>query len=180
MTVQITELILEGCRRQERPAQAALYRQCSPALMRVALRYARNADDAADILNRGFFKVFTKIDQFAGTAENFGGWIRRIIINEALDFVRADPGFSGHEALEAAAHIGASPDVEHIEAAQSILRLLRRLPLTTATVFNLFAMEGFSHQEISEQLGITETNSKWHLHSARQKLQQLLRQTIAL
>lgn len=148
--------------------------------MRVALRYARNADDAADILNRGFFKVFTKIDQFVGTAENFGGWIRRIIINEALDFVRADPGFSGHEALEAAAHLGASPDVEHIEAAQGILQLLHRLPLTTATVFNLFAIEGFSHQEISEQLGITETNSKWHLHSARQKLQQLLRQTIAL
>ncbi len=178
--MQIAIEILEGCRRQERTAQAALYQLCYPTLMRVALRYAANVADAADILNRGFFKVFTKIDQFTGTEQNFGGWIRRIIVNEALDFVKANPAFKKHEDLDAAAHIGEHPASVHEEAAQDILHLLHLLPLTTATVFNLFALEGYSHQEISARLDISEVNSKWHLHSARQQLKRLLRQTTAL
>ncbi|NUO02419.1 MAG: sigma-70 family RNA polymerase sigma factor [Saprospiraceae bacterium] len=178
--MQISEMVLEGCRRHERAAQAELYRLCYPTLMRVALRYAPNADDAADILNRGFYKVFTKIDQFAGAESNFGGWIRRIIVNEALDFVRANPAFKRHEDLETAAHLGECPASEHEEAAAGILHLLHQLPMMTAAVFNLFALEGYSHQEISVQLGITETHSKWRLHSARQQLQRLLRQTTAL
>lgn len=178
--MQITEAILEGCRQHERAAQAALYRLCYPTLMRVALRYAPNADDAADILNRGFFKVFTKIDQFAGTEHNFGGWIRRVIVNEALDFVKANPAFKKHETLDAATEIGELPASEREEAAENILHLLQQIPLATAAVFNLFVLEGYSHEEISAQLGITEANSKWRLHSARQQLQRLLRQTTAL
>ena len=178
--MQITEAVLEGCRRHERAAQAELYRLCYPTLMRVALRYAPNADDAADILNRGFFKVFTKIEQFAGSEHNFGAWIRRVIVNEALDFIKANPAFKKHEALEAATEIGELPASEREEAAENILHLLKQLPLMTAAVFNLFALEGYSHQEIGAQLGITETHSKWRLHSARQQLQGLLRQTTAL
>ncbi len=174
--MQIAEPILERCRRQERAAQAELYRQCYPTLMRVALRYAPNEADAADILNRGFFKVFTRIEQFTGTHQNFGGWIRRIVVNEALDFIKANPAFKRHEELEAAAHIGQETTYEQTETTENILYLLRQLPLTTATVFNLFALEGYSHQEIGDQLGITETTSRWHLHSARQQLQRLLRQ----
>jgi RNA polymerase sigma factor (sigma-70 family) len=178
--MQIPAHTLEGCRQQKNAAQEALYRLCYPALMRLTMRYARNQADAADILNRGFFKVFTKIDQFNGTEENFGGWIKRIVVNEALDFVRTHPAFNAHQALEEAMHLSESHAEEQKETAQNIILLLQQLPLTTATVFNLFALEGYSHREISESLGISEVNSKWHLHSARQKLQQLLRQTAAL
>lgn len=148
--------------------------------MRLTLRYAHNQADAADILNRGLFKVLTKIEQFNGSEANFGGWVKRIVVNEALDFVRANPAFKNFQTLETAAHVGEAPLVEPLETEQSIVQMLQHLPLTTATVFNLYALEGYSHREISKTLGISENNSKWHLHSARQKLQQLLRQTAAL
>jgi len=148
--------------------------------MRLTLRYAHNNADAADILNRGLFKVLTKINQFNGTEENFGGWIKRIVVNEALDFVRANPAFKTHQELDAAMNICDIPMEEQAETNQNIVHLLEQLPMTTATVFNLFALEGYSHREISETLGISEANSKWHLHSARQKLQQLIRQISAL
>lgn len=137
--MQITEVVLEGCRRHERAAQAELYRLCYPTLMRVALRYAPNADDAADILNRGLFKVFTKIEQFAGAAQNFGGWIRRIIMgNEALDFIKANPAFKKHEALEAATEELANyPPLQTEEAAGKYPALTETIPMMTATVSTL-------------------------------------------
>lgn len=146
--------------------------------MRLAIRYAGNHTDAADILNRALFKVLTKIEQFNGDEQNFGGWIKRILTNEALDFVRANPAFKAHQELETATHVPVETALEEPAGLEhNITHLLRQLPLTTATVFNLFALEGYSHREIGEMLGINENNSKWHLHSARQKLQQLIRKT---
>ena len=179
--MQIPAITLEGCRRQDGAAQEALYRICYPEMMRLALRYAQNSADAADILNRGLFKVLTKIEQFKGNDQNFGGWIKRIVVNEALDFVRANPAFKQHQELDSALNIAVDmPNQEQASEAQNITHLLQQLPLTTATVFNLYALEGYSHREIGESLGISETNSKWHLHSARQKLQQLIRSTATL
>ncbi len=176
--MQIPAHTLEGCRQHDEAAQEALYRICYPDMMRVALRYAPNNADAADILNRGMFKVLTKIEQFQGSEQNFGGWIKRIIVNEAIDFVRANPAFNAHQDLDTALHLAESaPNQEHAVEAQNIALLLQQLPPTSAAVFNLFALEGYSHREISVMLDISEVNSKWHLHSARQKLQLLIRQT---
>lgn len=176
--MEISAKILDGCQRHDAVAQEALYRICYPVLMRLAMRYTRNNADAADILNRGLFKALTKIEQFKGNEQNFGGWIKRIVVNEALDFVRANPAFSTHQELESALQLAeVAPMQEQTAFEQNILHLLQQLPLTTATVFNLFALEGYSHREIGDMLGINENNSKWHLHSARQKLQQLIRKS---
>jgi RNA polymerase sigma-70 factor (ECF subfamily) len=175
----ISAEIFEGCRRQERPAQEQLYQRCYPDLMRVALRYVHNEADAADILNRAMFKAFTRIAQFGGTADNFGGWLLRILVHEALDFLRARPAAQANQPLEEALHLSSGLRPDSARDAEDILALLRRLPATTAAVFNLFALEGYSHQEISAMLDISAANSRWHLHSARQKLQQWIAQTAA-
>lgn len=165
--------ILAGCRRQERGAQEALYRCCYPTLMRIALRYTGRPDEAADVLNRAMFKVFTRLDGFHGDATQWPAWIRTILIREALDALRARP-----EATHAMpADELPLPAPARPEDPEYILRLLERLPRVTASVFNLYAMEGYSHREIGEWLGISEANSKWHLHAARQKLQAWITQS---
>lgn len=172
---------MAGCRKHDGVAQEALYRICYPVLMRMALRYAPNNADAADILNRGLFKVLTKIEQFNGNEQNFGGWIKRIVVNEAIDFVRANPAFGTTQGMDAALYLAEDvPNQEQAMEAQNITYLLQQLPPTSAAVFNLFALEGYSHREIGVMLDITEVNSKWHLHNARQRLQLLIRQTATL
>lgn len=119
------------------------------------------------------FKVFTRIDQFVGNEDNFFGWIKRIVVNESIDQVRKKENFFSLEELPGYDQIS---DFEEIASEREIdiHYLLSRLPLLSATVFNMFVIEGYSHREISRVLDITEGNSKWHLHSARKKLQNLL------
>ncbi len=175
-----TKTILQGCKQYERSAQEALYRQCYAPMMRVALRYLINEADAASVLNRAMLKVFTKIDQFQGAPEQFEAWIRRIVVNESLDCLRSQRQLLAFEPLECGAEASETPAADHYANEQNILSLLAQLPRTSATVFNLYVLEGYSHREIGEQLNITEANSKWHLHAARQKLQNLLRCQVEL
>lgn len=165
--------ILAGCRRQERGAQEALYRLCYPALMRIALRYTGRQDEAADVLNRAMFKVFTRLEGFSGDATQWPAWIRTILVREALDALRTRP----EPVQPLSAWEPPLPAPGNPEDPEYILRLLERLPRLTASVFNLYAMEGYSHREIGEWLGISEANSKWHLHAARQKLQAWINQS---
>lgn len=171
--------ILEGCRRKERAAQEQLYRLCYEPYMRLCLRYAGNRSDAADILNKAFFNILTRIDQYRADG-NFAGWMKRIVVNAAVDYVRANSRFRYHEPVENAGEMPgeAMPDQELVR--NDLLGLLQNLPFTTASVFNLFALEGYAHKEIAEMLGITESNSKWHLHYARQLLQQQLKSSATI
>lgn len=141
--------------------------------MRICLRYASSRDDAADILNKAFFNIFTHLDQFRAEGDLFA-WMKRIVINAAIDFVRSRRRLGFHDPVEAAAELpGASGPDLHIHY-DDLLRYLHSLPETSGAVFNLFVIEGFSHREIGAMLGISEGNSKWHLHQARQILQQKL------
>lgn len=177
--LHIPESVVAGCRRKERAAQEQLYRLCYEPFMRLCLRYAAGRAEAADILNKAFFNVLTRIDQYRGEGD-FAGWIKRIVVHAAVDYIRANRRFRGHEAVEQAAEMPgqALPDAELVH--HDLLQLLRALPFTSASVFNLFVLEGYSHREIAEMLGITENNSKWHLHHARQLLQKQLKSTVAL
>ena len=179
MNIHIPEQILGACRQQDRAAQEQLYRLCYEPFMRLCLRYANNRDDAADILNKAFFNILTRIDQYTGQGA-FVGWMKRILVNVAVDYVRANQRFRFHEPVEQAHEMPgqAQPDAEL--ARHDVLKMLRELPYTTGAVFNLFAVEGYAHREIADMLGITEANSKWHLHQARKRLQQQLKETNTL
>ena len=171
----IEENIFNDCLRYERRAQEALYKSVFVDVMRISLRYVHNEDDAKGIVNSSMLKVFTKIRDYKGSSENFGGWIRRIVINDSLDYIRKQNTYTDKiELTEIEDTIGLSEEISFDSEPNKILLLLKELPLLSSSVFNLFVVEGYSHKEISEMLKISVANSKWNLHSARKQLKLLI------
>lgn len=167
--MKISSKIIEGCRQNDRLAQEQLYQLLYANLMRVALRYVINESDAEDVLNSSMLKVFKKIDSFQGTHENFGGWVKRIVVHQAIDFIRSRKSFNEkHITLAVLPEEDVANNWE--DDPSYILKLLDALPEIEKTVFNLSLIEGYSHKEISEMLSISVANSKWKLHTAKKKM----------
>ena len=166
--------IISGCRKQDRKAQELLYRNFYRVMITLCLRYTKNETDALEVLNTGFYKVYKNIDRYDAGKASVYTWIRTIIINSCLDFIKAKSGRTVQEELDQAAAVDLPPDVFIKMSANDILRLVRQLPPATQAVFNLYVMEGFNHKEISGLLRISEGTSKWHLSEARKILKQLL------
>lgn len=159
---------------QDPAAQKWLYDRYSPMLFAVCRRYLRSREDAEEALVSGLFKVFSQIESYTGTG-SFEGWMRRIVVNEALMMLRKNYHlvFPGDEA-----GIPEREDSFSIEAelsAREILELLDQLPTGYRTVFNLYVLEGFKHHEIAEILGISINTSKSQLILAKEKLRNLLK-----
>jgi len=176
----IPEEILASCKRNERKGQEVLYKMCFPDLMRILFRYLRVEADAEDVLNKAMFKVFTKVDQFEGTGINFFAWIKKISINEALDFLRSHRSLGQSADVEKLIISDTSRLPEEKEASEMMKYLLDQLPGLTSVVFNMHVIEGYAHAEIAEQLSISVSNSKWHVFSARKQLQKILTQNSSI
>ena len=165
--------LIAACKRQERRAQKMLYNRYSPVMLGVCRRYIRNREDAEDVLVEAFFKVLTKIDQYSGSG-SFEGWIRRIVVNEALMFLRKVHNFN--LTLEISnIDIPTKVTIEDQLAAQDILLLLDELPTGYRTVFNLYVLEGYKHREVAEILNISINTSKSQLILAKKRLQKLIK-----
>jgi len=166
----LTNIILD-CRKGSRKAQEQLYRQLYGFAMTIALRYAIDEHEAADILGHAFVKMFRSIHSYDATKGNFHGWLKRIVINESLDHIRQRSQFSNLEPDTADEPYVNNSIIETTDAA-AILALIRQLPRATHAVFVLYAIDGFTHKEIAAQLNISEGTSKWHLSEARRILRQ--------
>lgn len=166
--------IIQGCRKQNRKAQQALYDKYSPKMFGVCKRYVKNYEDAEDVLVEGLFKAMKNIHQF-GDKGSFEGWIRRIIVNQALMHLRKAHNFRMTVEISNV-EIKSVTTVEDDLAAQDILNLLDKLPTGYRTVFNLYVVEGFKHREIAEQLGISINTSKSQLILAKKRLRSLVEQ----
>lgn len=168
--------LIKGCRRRDRQAQQRLFDQYSARMYGLCLRYVKRPVEAEDIVVIAFTKVFDRIDQFKGEG-SFEGWIRRITVNEALTSLRRNRALALETELEQADR---EPDyhklADHLEA-EDLLRMIDRLPPGYRIVFNMYAIDGYSHKEIAEHLGITENTSKSQLSRARSFLQKLLSET---
>ncbi len=172
---RVTDIqFLDECANQKVSAQKALYDRYAPKMMAVALRYASRFDEAQDILQDAFIKVFDKIKDFKreGSLE---GWIRRITVNTALDAIRKKRKESDWVELEDVAFSLSSEDftIEQI-AADDIIKILQSIPFGYRVVFNMYAIEGYTHKEISEELGISISTSKSQYSRARNHMQKLL------
>ena len=168
----LLEEIIEGCKSGNRKAQEALYRQFSDQLFSICLRYASNQEEAEDILQVGFIRIFRSINHYKGIG-SFEGWLIRIMINQAIDQYRKRPKLARiqldePEVLKIPAPIGDTFDAE------SLLQLITRLPEKYRMVFNLYAIEGYTHQEIAVMLDISEGTSKSQLSRARKWLKEKL------
>jgi RNA polymerase sigma-70 factor (ECF subfamily) len=166
---------LQALHAQDRAAQRRLYERYAPGMFAVCRRYLRSREDAEEALGSGFFKVFSQIHTYSGSG-SLEGWIRRIMVNEALMMLRrAQPlVFPGDQMP-----LADSLETFSIEAelsAREILELLDQLPPGCRAVFNLYVMEGYKHQEIADALGVSINTSKSQLILAKEKLRQLLLQ----
>lgn len=175
---QEIDLLLEGCLANNRKAQESLYRQFYGFAMSIALRYSRDEHDAADIMSHAFVKIFKSIKTFDAAKGSLHAWIKRIVVNEGLDHIKARSRFSKDVELETVAEPPINNSVLEEMGAEEIMNIIKRLPPATHAVFVLYAVEGYNHREIAEKLRISEGTSKWHLSEARKILQkQILEQS---
>jgi RNA polymerase sigma-70 factor (ECF subfamily) len=169
--------LLAGCLRNQRQSQELLYKQFYGYAMSVCLRYAPTRDSALEVLNDGFLKVFTRLDQY-DPAQPFKGWLRRIMINAAVDHYRQEVRHHNQENLDQADQLVATDTIDAYSqlAHEDLLMLIQRLSPAYRLVFNLYVMDGFTHEEIAGHLGISIGASKSNLARARENLRQLLKQ----
>lgn len=163
--------LIEGCKSGNRLAQKELYDTYSRKMMGVCLRYVNDRETARDVLQDGFVKVFTGIGSYSG-AGSFEGWMRKVFVNCALEYLRKSDVLRESIDLDSTAELSntGSSAVSDLSA-RELLGVIQTLPDGFRTVFNLFAIEGFSHREIGELLGITESTSRSQYTRARQLLQ---------
>lgn len=143
-------------------------------MIAICLRYTKNEADAVEVLNTGFLKVFKNIQRYEPAQASLYTWIRTIVINSCLDFIKARKNKAAMMELEEAGEV-------HIEANaisrikfSELMALIRKLPPATQAVFNLYVIEGYNHKEIGKLLNISEGTSKWHLSEARKSLQKMI------
>ena len=166
--------LIKGCKENKPKAQKELYETYARKMMAVCLRYTNDRESAQDLLQDGFIKVFTAIGTYSGNG-SFEGWMRKIFVNTALEYLRKN------DILRETVDIASpdtlkEPDYSALEkiSADELMELVRELPTGFRTVFNMFAIEGYSHKEIAEALGINESTSRSQFTRAKKLLQKKL------
>lgn len=169
--------LIEGCMQGNRKMQYELYSQFAPKMYGVCLRYAGNAEEAEDILQEGFIKVFNKIESFRSEG-SFEGWIRRIFVNTAIEHFRKKKYLQPITEYEENTVEGKYLSVLDSLAEKDIIHLVQQLSPGYRTVFNMYVVEGYTHKQIGEVLGISEGTSKSQLSRAKLILQDMVKQFI--
>jgi len=166
--------LLQGCLSGNRRMQEELYRRFSPRMYAVCLRYAGKAEEAEDILQEGFIKVFRKMDSYRGDG-SFEGWMRRIFVNTAIEHFRRKRYLMPVTEREENTIEGKYNSVLDDLGAKDILALVQELSPGYRTVFNMYVVEGYTHREIADMLGISEGTSKSQLSRAKVILQDMVK-----
>ncbi|MFD2203473.1 RNA polymerase sigma factor [Shivajiella indica] len=163
--------IIKGCLKGERKAQQHLYESYSKRFLAICLRYVKDKDLAEDTMIEGFMKIFEKLPQFESKG-SFEGWMKRIMVTQSLLTLRNNRNLNMEVYAETQLEISdSSYELNHLEA-DDLVQLIQELPIGYRTVFNLYAVEGYSHAEIGDLLGISESTSKSQLSRARNVLKQ--------
>jgi RNA polymerase sigma factor (sigma-70 family) len=164
------EKIIEDCKAGKKMAQASLYRRFAPKFFGVSLRYSHDRTEAEDILHEAFVRIFEKIGQYRGTG-SFEGWMHRVVVNFALENHRKKNRlYVVDDITYYDSHENSTINHESLNE-QHLLQLIQQLPPRYKMVFNMYAIDGYSHKEIAEMLGISESSSKSNLSRARKILQ---------
>jgi RNA polymerase sigma-70 factor (ECF subfamily) len=168
------QLIIKGCIERDGAFQTKLYNQFASKMFGVCLRYARNREEAEEILHEGFLRIFTYIHTFKGSG-SFEGWMKKIMVNAALFRYRNKSTLQPVIRLDSSSYDAADDtDIASNLDAKELLSVVQTLPAGYRIVFNLFVFEGYKHREIAEALGISEGTSKSNLSDARVFLQKAL------
>jgi RNA polymerase sigma factor (sigma-70 family) len=169
------EALILGCLHNDPISQRELYNRYSPRMLSVCFRFAQSRQDAEDMLQEGFIKVFTQIGGFESRG-SFEGWIRRIVVHTCINQLKKDKKFSENVELahaEQYVHVR-EESISAILQVKQVIECIRLLPVGYKTVLNLYAIEGFSHKEIADMLEIGESTSRSQYTRARVMLEDLL------
>lgn len=168
------EALLKGCLNSDAVAQRELYNKYSPKMLAVCYRFAHNREDAEDMLQEGFIKVFLQMHSFENRG-SFEGWIRRIIVHTCINILKKNKKFN--ESVDIIHATGVQIREESVPAiiqAKQVVECIRMLPIGYRTVLNLYAIEGYSHREIANILGIEESTSRSQYTRAKTMLENIL------
>lgn len=167
--------LITAVRRGEAKAQRELYERFAPTMFAVCNRYAPDSDTAKDLLQDGFVKVFTKIDSYAGTG-SFEGWMRRVFVTTCLEFLRQKHALKFASSIDDQEIQVSGNEASVVEqlSANELMDLINSLSDGYRTVFNMYAIEGYSHAEIAKELGVTEVTSRTQFMRARVVLQRMI------
>ena len=168
--------ILDGCRNDNRKAQEKLYRNYYRAMMSLCLRYTKNEEDALEVLNTGFLKIYKNIHRYEAAKAGLFTWMRTIVVNSCLDFIKSKQKELKAGEIDHAVEVEIQPEAIARMKSAELLGLVRQLPPATQAVYNLNVIEGYSHKVIACLLIISYGTSKWHLSEARKILQQKIRE----
>lgn len=168
--------LIADCRAEKRRAQHRFFKLFYSEVMSVCMRYAKDADEAQDMLSEGFIKLFANLDKFA--EGSFQAWMKRVVVNAAIDYQRKYKTLTQMTDIEEVpeAEIRSMDENSALSkiSTDELLSLIQHLPPTTRSVFNLYVFEGYSHAEIAEMLEMKEGTSHWHLNFARTKLKEMI------
>ena len=168
------ELLLAGCLKNEAASQEALYNRFSPRMLGVCYRFAKNREDAEDMLQEGFIKVFTQIHQYRSEGA-LEGWIRRIVVHTCINILKKNKKFSDSVDINYANGVHVREEmIPSIMQAKQVVESIRLLPMGYRTVLNLYAIEGYSHKEIAGMLEIEESTSRSQYTRAKAMLEDVL------
>ena len=168
------ELMLAGCLKNNATSEEALYSRYSPRMLGVCYRFAKNREDAEDMLQEGFIKVFTQMHQYRNEGA-LEGWIRRIMVHTCINILKKNKKFAESVDIIHANSVHVKEDmIPSIMQAKQVVECIRMLPLGYRTVLNLYAIEGFSHKEISNLLDIEESTSRSQYTRAKAMLEEIL------
>jgi RNA polymerase sigma factor (sigma-70 family) len=164
--------LVEGCIREDRKYQKILWNLYSSKLMALCLRYCKNQEEAEDALMESFVRIYDKIPTFRYQS-SLETWMRRITVNISINKLRSQKDI-WKELSESEYELGYTDNAMYQLEAKQIMQLIERLPVGYRTVFNLFVVEGYTHKEIAEMMGIDEGTSRSQLAKARKSLQEML------
>lgn len=168
------DAIFQGCLKNQAAAQRELYNRYSPKMLAVCYRFAHNREDAEDMLQEGFIKVFSQIHTFQSKGA-FEGWVRRIMVHTCINHLKKNKRFNESVDIIYASSIQVREEsIPSIVQAKQVVECIRMLPMGYRTVLNLYAIEGYSHKEIGQMLDIEESTSRSQYTRARQMLEDIL------
>lgn len=163
------DTIVAGCRNNDLQSQQKLYKLFYPDMIKICCRYAGDMDGAGIIYNNAMLKVFKNIHNYKDEGK-FTGWIKTIVINSSIDFCKTKESFKDLADYPSIEEISFSPEVFNHVSGKEVQQVIAQLPGATATVFNMFIYEGYTHKQIGEILNISEGTSKWHVSEAKRLL----------
>ena len=168
------EVLLQGCLQEDRLAQCYLYDRYAGYMLGVCMRYASCRDEAVEMLNAGFYKVFQNIRQYEGRGA-LKGWIAKVVMYTCIDWVRSQATYRKRMDYDAERELPIDNLALQNLAVEDLLEKVQKLPAATRMVFSLYVLDGYTHKEIGRELGISDGTSKWHLSEAKKRLQKMIK-----